>query len=298
MRQNELLAFAIAFVLGLTLVLVLGSSRLGDGHPPGPVPPANAPPETATEFAEPPALPDATLVGAGRAGEGSPDGESEAATEAATEAGVPDAGAVPEPDEWRALDEDLREKQTDVQTREDIEATRIFVDFRGVPLADAARFIEVQTGIRVRVHPMTWEERTQEDVAVTVEAGTRSMSETLGLFRGRGRIYWWIEDGGVLLAPRLPTPEFVERTFPLGRLTDERKGPRWRYLDGDRFEARVGFEGDAICDIVRQRIDAAVWDEGGDVDFADEENALTVKAPLATQRRILTLLRKLARGEL
>ena len=57
-----------------------------------------------------------------------------------------------------------------------------------------------------------------------------------------------------------------------------------------------GHEPDAIADRVRDRIRPGVWDEGGEV-AARDGNILWVKAPKDVHLEVLTLLRKLRKGE-
>jgi hypothetical protein len=185
---------------------------------------------------------------------------------------------------WVEQEAELREKpDPDAErVRRDLETTRVSVDFRSTPIEEVARALAEQSGAEIAVAIRCYEERTRAELQVTLESRTASIAEALDLVCEREKLVWWVEGEKVTIAPTLPRPEIVEVRYPLG----------------DSPEKLLGHEPDGIADLIREKVDPAVWDEMGKVrreGYVDRDCVLVVRAPKATQRKVLALLRERAR---
>jgi len=180
----------------------------------------------------------------------------------------------PEPAKWREIEVTLRDDPTpdDALAMRDLEASKVSLAFRETPLGEVAERLSGETGRKIELLPVIYEECTAKELLVTLEAGTVTGTEALDRICANKRLVWLVRDGAVKIGPpSAMRPPMVEVIYPVGK---------------------IAHEPDAIADLIRHKIRPATWEEGGDVD-ARRGDLLHVRAPNAVQREILALLRKL-----
>jgi hypothetical protein len=254
-------------VVVLSLLLLAGAGVLvalslsGGDDPPDSPRPENAPDS-----------------GAPRAGDEPP---PPAPSDATTEPDRPAEGDTPipgEPAAWARLDLELAEEPDPAteRTRKNLETMNVYVSFEKTSLPDVVKFLAEQARTELAIDERLYEERSPQELLVTLPAGPTTVAECLDAIAKSLHIAWWVEGERARIAPFRPREEARRVTIPLGPVCPT-----------------GGLEPDAVADMIREKIDFVVWEEEGEIEIDHDANALRVKAPPATLRKILKLLRAL-----
>jgi len=182
-------------------------------------------------------------------------------------------------------------------------STTVNVNFEDTRLQDAVNFLGQYASVNIIVLPSVEEEKSEDELLVTLRADNISVKSALDLITLTKQLSFRIVDGVVQIGTEAEAlGEMVLDLYDVKDLTVPIKsfpgqdinltpsgGFGFGLFEEDEIEPVQAFEGDALADLIRDTLDTAVWDEGGDVAFR-EGGILLVRAPRETHGKITQLL--------
>ncbi|MEN8148360.1 MAG: hypothetical protein ABFS86_00970 [Planctomycetota bacterium] len=184
-----------------------------------------------------------------------------------------------------------------------LDSTTVNVNFEETGLQDAVNFLANYANVNIIVLPSVEEEKSEDELLVTLRADNISVRSALELITLTRQLSFRIVDGVVQIGTEseamgdlvLDLYDVKDLTVPIKSFPGDdinltpSGGFGFGLFEEEEIDPIQAFEGDALADLIRDTIDTAVWDEGGDVQFR-EGGILIVTAPRETHAKINELL--------